>query len=130
MYNKKTIPLNKKVDLEMKLVKKIIVMLIGFLAWIREGTRRLPDSELKRLAVMPAAHLVEEVVEIGIAVVMYSIVMGSIAIPQFMTVSTAGWPTYAALLWVLIPTVAIIVFIQAMFYHVKYGVYPAYMGPR
>jgi hypothetical protein len=74
------------------------------------------------------ARLVEEIAELAIAIFLYAILMGQIAIPMFLTVSTTTWDTYSKLLWVIIPTVAIVVFIQAMFYHVKYGAFPSYMG--
>ena len=74
------------------------------------------------------AHLVEEIAELAIAIFLYAILMGEIAIPMFLSVSTSTWDTYSKLLWVIIPTIAIVAFIQAMFYHVKYGAFPSYMG--
>lgn len=106
--------------------------IILLLVLIKESLTKPSKSELAKLrqACPVAAYLVEEIAEMCIAIFLYAILMGNIAIPMWLTVSTAGWGTYAPLLWTIIPTVAIVVFIQAMFYHVKYGAYPAYLGGR
>jgi len=95
-----------------------------FCAWFHNGTHKLPEKELIRLKqVCSGAHLVEEVAEIAIALFLFAELMGNISIPMFLSVSTSGWNIYAAAIWIILPTVGIVVFIQALFYHVKYGVY-------
>lgn len=124
--------LNKRAEMMIMITLAFMIALIKvMIKEMIDGFSKPPTHELTRLKqACPAACLVEEIAEMAIAVFLYAILMGEIAIPMFLTVSTVGWGTYAILLWPIIPTVAIVVFIQAMFYHVKYGAYPSYLGGR
>jgi hypothetical protein len=78
-----------------------------------------PEPETKR------AYFIAWVVETSIGMLLFAIMFGTIAMPQFLAVSTAGWGIYAPLLWVLIPFLCLAAFVVRVINAAKHG----YVGP-
>ena len=73
------------------------------------------------------ARLVDTVIEIGISSIIGAIMIGTIAIPRLIAVSTAGWDAYSIILWGLFPLILVGAWFMAVINRVKYG---DYMGVR
>lgn len=73
------------------------------------------------------ARLVDTVIEIGISSLIGAIIIGTIAIPRLIAVSTVGWDAYSVILWGLFPLILVGAWFMAVINRVKYG---NYMGIR
>jgi hypothetical protein len=71
------------------------------------------------------AYFISFVIESAIGLLIFAIMFGTIAMPQFLAVSTVGWGTYAPLLWAIIPLCCIAAFIVRMINAAKAG----WVGP-
>lgn len=71
------------------------------------------------------AYFIAWAVESAIGLLIFSILFGTVAMPQFLAVSTAGWGTYAPLLWALIPLCCIAAYVVRIIQSAKAG----YVGP-
>lgn len=71
------------------------------------------------------AYVLAWVTETAVGFLLFAIVFGQVAMPMFNDVSTAGWNTYAVVLWVLLPLFAIVSFAIRVVDSAKRG----YVGP-
>lgn len=69
-------------------------------------------------------YLVDTVIELGIGVLVGAIIIGKVAIPQLIAVSTSGWDSYSVILWGVMPLICVAALGMAVIYHVKYGAWP------
>jgi hypothetical protein len=53
------------------------------------------------------AYFIAWVVETSIGTLMFIVLFGTVAMPQFLATSTTGWTLYSVTLWVLIPLICI-----------------------
>ena len=70
------------------------------------------------------ARLIDTVIELGIGVLIDAIIVGKVAIPQLVSVSTSGWDAYSVLVWGVMPLIVVAAMAMAIIYHVKYGAWP------
>jgi hypothetical protein len=71
------------------------------------------------------ARLIDTVIELGIGVLVGAIILGKVAIPQLVAVTTVGWDAYSVLLWGVMPLIVVAAMMMAIIYHVKYGAWPS-----
>jgi len=71
------------------------------------------------------AYFIAWVVESSVGFLIFAILFGTVAMPQFNAVSTAGWGTYAPLLWALLPLMCIAAFLIRVVQSARAG----YVGP-
>lgn len=74
---------------------------------------------------MKRAYFIAWVVESAIGLLIFAVLFGTVAMPQFLSVSTSGWGTYAPLLWTLIPLACIAAYLVRIINSAKAG----YIGP-
>jgi hypothetical protein len=65
------------------------------------------------------------VIETSLGSLFFFVLFGTVAAPQFYAVSTAGWNTYAALIWVMTPLICIAGFAIRVIKSAQSG----YLGP-
>lgn len=70
------------------------------------------------------ARFVDVLMELGLGLLFVAILIGKVAIPAFIVVSTAGWDSNVILVWNLIPLILVGSVGMAIIYHVKYGFLP------
>ena len=70
------------------------------------------------------ARFVDVILELGIGCLLAAIIIGKVAMPQIVAVSTTGWDPYTILVWGVFPLVVVSAMLMAIIYHVKYGAWP------
>jgi hypothetical protein len=71
------------------------------------------------------ARFVDVILELGIGCLLAAIIIGKVAMPQIMSVTTVGWDAYSVLVWGVFPLVLVSAMLMAIIYHVKYGAWPS-----
>jgi hypothetical protein len=102
-------------------IKNKIRYYLDFLAYLYSTDIHPPAKEgnTKR------AYFIAWVVETAIGSLLFFVLFGTVAMPQFYAVSTSGWTTYSVVLWVLIPLICIGGFIVRVIRSAQSG----YVGP-
>ena len=67
------------------------------------------------------ARFIDVILELGIGCLLAAIIIGKVAMPQIMAVTTVGWDAYTVLVWGVFPLVLVSAMLMAIIYHVKYG---------
>jgi hypothetical protein len=68
--------------------------------------------------------LIDVVFELGLSTLLGAIIIGKVAIPNLLAVSTSGWDAYSVLVWGVGPLVVVSAWMMAIIYHVKYQAWP------
>jgi len=88
--------------------------------WIfgQYSTEKFPNGTFR-------CRLIDTLIELGIGSLVGAIIIGKVAIPQLVAVSTSGWDAYSILLWGIMPMIIVAAMMMAIIYHVKYGAWPS-----
>ena len=78
----------------------------------------------KTLPKKTRCYLIDVVFELGLSSLLGAIIIGKVAIPNLLAVSTAGWDAYSVLVWGIAPLVVVSAWMMAIIYHVKYQAWP------
>ena len=69
-------------------------------------------------------NLIDVIFELGLSTLIGAIIIGKVAIPNLIAVSTTGWDSYSVLVWGVAPLVVVSAWMMAIIYHVKYQAWP------
>lgn len=103
-------------------MKKWFKFIVSYLMFLY-STDHDEDKPVK--SGMKRAYFIAWVVESAMGILIFAIIFGTIAMPQFLAVSTAGWGPYAPIVWALIPLSILVAFVVRIVNSAKAG----YIGP-
>ena len=67
------------------------------------------------------AKLIGTVMEISIGLLLVAVLLGKVALPTFYAVATTGFDAYTVLIWGIIPLVAAVAVLTAVYNRAKYA---------
>lgn len=67
------------------------------------------------------AKLIGTVLDIGISTLLGAIILGKVSLPAFYAVATGGFDEYTLLVWGILPLVAVVAWMTALYNRAKYA---------
>jgi hypothetical protein len=78
-------------------------------------------TEPKKKCKVTKARLIGTILDIGISTLLGAIIIGKVALPTFYDVATTGFDAYTLLIWGVMPLVAVVAWMTALYNRAKYA---------
>jgi hypothetical protein len=79
------------------------------------------NEDVKKKCEVTKARLIGTILDIGISTLLGAIIIGKVALPTFYDVVTTGFDAYTLLVWGIIPLVAVVAWMTALYNRAKYA---------